>query len=163
MKDTNGKLIQREDRIEPISAEEYRQMVKDKKFPKERPRKLAYDDTLQPPADNSPEPAEPIFSDSSRAFENVSTDPKKVIPTYGLSAGTANLMQIAHNGAKRLTGKRAYNKYVELANAYSNDYLAAYQAGRFASNKNDARTWYDRALTINPNYEPAQKARDRLK
>jgi hypothetical protein len=73
------------------------------------------------------------------------------------------MRQIAHNGAKRLSGKRAYDKYVELANAYDDDYLAAYHAGRFAPNKNDARTWYDQALEINPNYEPAQKARDKLK
>jgi curli biogenesis system outer membrane secretion channel CsgG len=173
MKGTNGKLVQRGDRVEPIAIDRFQQMVSQKKFPqKDRPKKRAYDDTAeqlfqgggsQVPDSHSSEKVSPVPARSSGGLENVSTDPKKVIATYGLSTGDSNMRQIAHNGARKLSGRRAYDKYVELANTYGDDYLAAYQAGKFAPNKNDARTWYDRALAINPNYEPARQAREKLK
>jgi hypothetical protein len=102
---------------------------------------------------------------SSRPLENQSTDPSKVISTYSLSSGEANVRRIAHVNAQKLSGKRAYDQYVELANSYSGDYLAAYQAGRIAQQlkrNDDARTWYDKALGINPEYKPAQSSRQRL-
>ncbi|MBQ3377800.1 MAG: hypothetical protein IJG62_05965 [Synergistaceae bacterium] len=101
-----------------------------------------------------------------RAFENKSTDPAKVIDTYGLPSGDANTRRIAHISAGRIRNKRdAYNKYVELANSYSGDYLAAYKAGETAlsiGDRDNAKVWLDKALDINPSYEPAQKAKTRL-
>ena len=101
-----------------------------------------------------------------RAFENKSTDPAKVIETYGLPSGDANTRRIAHIGAGKMRNKHdAYNKYVELANSYSGDYLAAFKAGETAlqlGDRNNAKTWFDKALNINPNYEPAQNAKTRL-
>ena len=47
----------------------------------------------------------------------------------------------------------------------SNDYLAAFRAGEIARSmkkKDDARTWFERALDINPDYVPAQRALSRL-
>ncbi len=103
---------------------------------------------------------------SKRAFENKSTDPAKVIETYGLPSGDANTRRIAHISAGRIRNKRdAYNKYVELANSYSGDYLAAYKAGETAlsiGDRDNAKVWLDKALDINPSYEPAQKAKTRL-
>ena len=101
-----------------------------------------------------------------RAFENKSTDPAKVIETYGLPSGDANTRRIAHISAGRIRNKRdAYNKYAELANSYSGDYLAAYKAGEAAlslGDINNAKVWFDKALDINPHYEPAQNAKTRL-
>lgn len=101
-----------------------------------------------------------------RERENQSTDPAKVIATYGLSSGEANTRRIAHLGANRLGNKQAaYDKFVELAGSFSGDYLAAYRAGVVAQNmgnRDDAKTWFDKALAINPNYEPAQEAKKKL-
>jgi curli biogenesis system outer membrane secretion channel CsgG len=102
----------------------------------------------------------------SRPPENKSTDPAKVVATYSLPSGEANTRRIAHLNANKLKGQKAYDKYVELASSYGGDYLAAYQAGRLAQQlkKNgDAKAWYDKALAINPNYEPAQNARKKMK
>jgi tetratricopeptide (TPR) repeat protein len=116
--------------------------------------------------DQTPAAPAPALSSSGRALENNSTDPVKVIPTYGLPSGEANTRRIAHLGARKLKGQQAYDKYVELANSYSGDYLAAYQAGEAARElkKNDeAKAWYDKALAINPDYKPAQDARKKVK
>ena len=89
----------------------------------------------------------------------------KVIPTYGLPGGAANVLRIAHLNARKLSGKKAYDKYVELANSFGGDYLAAYQAGEAArklKKNDDAKSWYDKALTINTEYKPAQAARKKL-
>ncbi len=104
---------------------------------------------------------------SAKEFENESTDPAKVIRTYGLPSGEANVLRIAHTNANKLGDKssKAYDKYVELANSNSIDYLAAYRAGVIAKNlgkKNEAAQWFDKALEINPNYEPAKQAKENI-
>ncbi|MBQ3764799.1 MAG: hypothetical protein II869_07490 [Synergistaceae bacterium] len=77
------------------------------------------------------------------------------------------MRRLAHRNAAKLgkKSKKAYDKYVELVESYENDYLAAYCAGMIARSmrrKNDAVKWLDRALEINPNYVPAQEAREKL-
>ena len=77
--------------------------------------------------------------------------------------------QIAHFNAQRLLNseeradwQQAYYAYVRLAESYSGDYLAAYWAGEAARKLGDndnAGMWYDRALAINPDYQPAIDAR----
>ncbi|MBQ6919763.1 MAG: hypothetical protein IJQ74_05480 [Synergistaceae bacterium] len=104
---------------------------------------------------------------SGTQYENESTDPDKVIPTYGLSSSEARVRRLAHKNAAKLgkKSKKAYDKYIELVASYENDYLAAYCAGMIARSmrrKNDAAKWLDRALEINPNYVPAQEAREKL-
>ena len=101
-----------------------------------------------------------------REFENQSTEPSKVIMTYGLPSGDSNTRRIEHINARKLGNtKKAYEKYVELANSYSGDYLAAFRAGEIAKalgDKDGAKTWFEKALAINPSYEPAQKAKESL-
>jgi curli biogenesis system outer membrane secretion channel CsgG len=122
-----------------------------------------------PTPQSAPDPKEPERQaplQSSRPLENQSTDPAKVIATYPLSSGEANIRRVAHLNARKLSGKKAYDKYAELAESYSGDYLAAYQAGRFAQQlkkNDDAKAWYDKALAINPAYKPAQDSRQKLK
>jgi len=77
--------------------------------------------------------------------------------------------RIAHLNAQRLLNsairadwQQAYYAYVRLVESYSGDYLAAYWAGEAARKLGDndnARMWYDRALAINPDYQPAIDAR----
>ena len=108
----------------------------------------------------------PVKKSANSGRENKSTDPVKVIPSYGLPSGEANTRRIAHINARKLGSRRsAYNKYVELANSYDGDYLAAFRAGEIAQDlgmRDEAMTWFDKALAANPKYEPAQKARDKL-
>jgi len=86
-----------------------------------------------------------------------------------LSSGEIDLRRITHINAQRLLNseervdwQQAYDMYVQLAESYSGDYLAAFGAGEAARKLGDndsARTWHDRALAINPNYQPAIDAR----
>ena len=108
----------------------------------------------------------PAKSTAKPNYENSSTDPAKVIKSYGLSSGEANSLRIRHiNLAKLGNTKRACSEYVKLVEENPNDYLAAFRAGEISrrlKKKDDAREWYEKALEINPDYEPAQKALARL-
>jgi curli biogenesis system outer membrane secretion channel CsgG len=181
----NRSLIRRGDGIEPISSEKAKQLVTGKKFAKSRPREqsdtfetfLANENTSPSiPAGQLPllsnsgktesTPPASASQSSDRSLENISTDPTKVIATYGLPSGEANILRIAHLNAQKFSGEKAYDKYVELANSYSGDYLAAYGAGEAArklKKNNDAKEWYGKALAININYRPAQDALKKIK
>ena len=59
----------------------------------------------------------------------------------------------------------AYDRYIEMANSYEGDYIAMYQAGIIAhvlGRSNDAAMWFDKTLSVNPNYEPARTAKENL-
>jgi curli biogenesis system outer membrane secretion channel CsgG len=192
----NKSLIRRGDKVEPVSPDKAKQLASGKKFVTSRPKEqsgvfesIFGNDGASAPAlpqgeaappasggESGPRPAAaaaqaparalPAPASSKRPLENVSTDPGKVIPTYGLSAGESNTLRIAHINARKLSGKKAYEKYVELANSYGGDYLAAYQAGRIAQQlkqKDDARAWCEKALAINPDYKPAREVLQKLK
>jgi curli biogenesis system outer membrane secretion channel CsgG len=206
----NPNLIQRGDKIEPLSKERAKELAKRKAFVKDRPKAVSEarnwiensnaapavstlfsvdeSDTHEvpvpaistPPTDENAQqqretPSSPVSPEDStppsvparadRAFENQSTDPAKVIPTYPINSGEANTLRIAHINAKKLKDKNAYEKYVELADAYNGDYLAAYEAGERArklKKKDEAADWFDKSLAINPDYKPALDARDKL-
>jgi curli biogenesis system outer membrane secretion channel CsgG len=176
-------LIQRGDKVEPISPEKAKQLANGKKFVTSRPKGqsgtfesiFGKDSGAASPSQeslptlyssksgseqNSSIPASAPAA-SNRPLENISTDPRKVIPTYNLSPGEANIRRITHLNARKLDGKKAYDQYIELVNSYGGDYLAAYQAGEAARKLrkgDDARTWYNKSIQINPNYKPAQEA-----
>jgi curli biogenesis system outer membrane secretion channel CsgG/TolA-binding protein len=185
--------IQRGDRIQPISAAESKDLVNRKVFPKERPRKRAYEDTAaqlfddgdgspasggapafddrEIPEAESPRPAAPAPRPAGgSAFKwekadgvdmNTATD-ETLIEVYPLPASEKNILGIQHRSANRLyTGKKydaAFAAFSKLATDYDCNYLAAYWAGMSAvklKNGGEAAKWFDRALSINQNYEPA--------
>jgi curli biogenesis system outer membrane secretion channel CsgG len=189
----DASLIRKGDKTEPISKERSKELTSGKKFIKERPKtpSVAYSALFNKNAgpvsvspretvttqgldtQSTPKQASSALSPSTlspaapnRLLENSSTDPSKVIATYPLAPGEVNTRRIAHLNASKLKGQKAYDKYVELANSYSGDYLAAYQAGKLAQQlkkDDDAKVWYDKALTVNSNYKPAQDAREKMK
>lgn len=172
----NFSLVRKGDKVYPINSEELKALTKRKAFVKTRPAEESssssrIDDMLKGSEPSVPA-ATPTETQTSepvrRKFENKSTDPTKVIATYGLPSGETAAVKAAHTNAKKLgdKSKRAYDKYVELANSNEVDYLAAYRAGVIAQNlgrKDEAAEWYAKALEINPDYEPAQKAQARVK
>jgi curli biogenesis system outer membrane secretion channel CsgG/TolA-binding protein len=198
---TKGSLIQRGDRIEPITANRAKEMVVGKEFPlKERPPKRAYDDTFIEAfgadgqdggaAPDSPEPGiggtaedgaspEPRSapqrqgSYKMRQVEGVdpnSTTDAKLIEAYDfLSPVDRNNLGVAHRGAWSLySGKKykdAFEALSKLALDYPGNYLSAYWAGMAAlklKSDKEAAEWFESALSINPNYQPAIDERAKL-
>ncbi|MBQ7733493.1 MAG: hypothetical protein IJT58_05695 [Synergistaceae bacterium] len=184
----NASLIKRGDKIMPISLSEVRDLVKKKAFAKTRPHSDISINTPEPvkPSgydyDDDPAPAgitsgvtstPAVSSRPSRQshpkskLENTSTDPGDIVTKYDLPSGEINTRRIEHINANKLSNKkqRAYKKFVELAESYDGDYLAAFRAGELARSmrqKKDARRWFKRALEINPDYVPAKRALERL-
>jgi TolA-binding protein len=214
--DGGGKAsnIQRGDRLQLISAKESKEYVTRKVFPKERPRKRAYEDTaaqlhggrsVSPAPEGAPEfdaapGGEEMFEDETEpevrpqiepprpaapaprparggAFawkevdgvdRNATTD-AKLIETYPLKPADKNMIGIQHRGAYKLYTRRKYKDafqiFSKLAADFDCNYLSAYWAGvcavKLKSGK-EAEKWFDRALSINENYEPAIKEKAKL-
>lgn len=99
-------------------------------------------------------------SKSNKKLEISSTDPKKVIRSYGLNAKEEKALIEAHSKASKMSGaKKKYETYSKLANDGINDYLAAYNAGKSAFDLklyDQAKDLTEKALSINPYYKPAK-------
>ena len=176
--------VHRGDRVELVSGEEINTLISRKAIPDKRPRRrfgdsglegAELDNRLSDISSTTKEEGTTVRGTSvteapgsarTRSLENSSTDPARVIPTYGLPAGEARSREDLHRRLQSAGKTRnAYARYVEMANSYSGDYLAMYQAGVIAKslgNKRDAAMWFDKALSANPNYEPAIRAKENL-
>ena len=167
----NASLIRRGDKIRAVSGGEAQSLIKNKEIATSRPRGTAenYDtddnDDDTSVRDSGVHTSEPDIPERRRptALENDSTDPEKVVPTYGLADGETKARIQLHNNLQR-AGKtrKVYNRYAELVRTYDGDYLAAYQAGMTAlalGMRSEAMEWFDKALEANPEYVPAQKAK----
>ena len=99
-------------------------------------------------------------SKAKKRFETSATDAKKVIKSYGLSASQEKSLINAHSKAsKASSAKNKYEAYKELSEKNLNDFLAAYNTGKYALEQSmyiEAREWASKALFVNPNYKPAQ-------
>lgn len=146
------------DKTRYITDEEADALVKRKAFITSRPKPEGLDSlTEDVNAKNS----------SGQKFEKVSTNPERVIANYDLPEGEKNSRISLHKKlVKAARNRNTYSRYVELANSYDGDYLAAYQAGMTAlalGMKSDAFDWFNKALMINPDYKPAQEGRAKLR
>lgn len=112
------------------------------------------------------EPAvSPVRSSGRRdipGFDPDNSTDAKVIQTYDIDPGTANMIRIKHvNAVNKYNSnkfKDAYTDFCELADEYDGNYLDAYWAGVTAQKlkKNDeSLQWIEAALSINPDYKPA--------
>lgn len=171
----NGKfeLIRRGDNMRFITRREADDLARRKVFVNHRPHITSElpdvsDTSVTPvnPAGNTSVGGASMHVQPVRGLENSSTDPSRVIPTYGLPTGEARAREQLHRNLQKAgKTKKAYDRYVEMSNSYSGDYLAMYQAGIIAQalgRRSDAAMWLDKALSVNPNYEPAIKAKENL-
>jgi TolA-binding protein len=196
-------VIQRGDKIAPISASEAKSLADRKALPQKRPAVAASNSTMdalfggaapqaqtpqntaQNAAEQNPapesvpaqatqgsQPKEPASVPAKAELDpNVSTD-AVVISTYPISSNEKNTLGIQHRGAWTLYSKKRYKEaldgFAKLVEDYpSCNYLSAYWAGMSAlkikNNKDVAAGWFDRAIEINPNYQPAIEERAKLK
>jgi TolA-binding protein len=99
---------------------------------------------------------------------NATTD-AKLIDTFPLSQGDRNVLGIQHRNAFKLYSAKRYKEalgiFSKLAEDYDCNYLSAYWAGMTAvklKKKDEAAGWFDRALSVNPKYQPAIDAKGKL-
>jgi hypothetical protein len=93
-----------------------------------------------------------------------------VIETFPLSPIDRSNLHLKQRDARNLYERERYGEafdiFRQLVDSYKGNYLSAYWAGMAAlklENKKDAAVWFDRALTINPNYQPAVEAKEKMK
>jgi hypothetical protein len=182
-------LIQRGDKIEPISSNKAKQLADGKKFIKDRPKteSEAYAALFNGDSSPSSTPAQAAQAGTDSAsdefkwndVEGVDRNSEtglKLIEVYPLNDVEKNTLGIAHRGAFNLYNKGEYQKALEmfsrLATDYKCDYFSAYWAGMSAVKIGDkqkaserdasyrqALDWFGKALEINPDYKPAVDAR----
>jgi hypothetical protein len=110
-----------------------------------------------------------LLQPQRRDFNPNVSDEAKVIETYPITADLASQLIKGHNDAisriERRDFRDAYRRFNRLLDDYNGNYLAAFWAGKMAErlgNKGEAHRLYNKSLEINPNYVPAQNARDDL-
>ena len=163
------KIKEPEPEVEPVETPSETPAVSGTPEEPETPAVANVEPEVETPAvaASLPEPdPEPVNESNNGGFENYSTDPGKVIPTYDLPSGQKNTLRIRHLNLRQYgKRKKAYEEFTKLYEEFNGDYLAAYKAGEVAQALRDnenAEFWYDKALEINPDYEPAQKAKEKL-
>jgi TolA-binding protein len=117
------------------------------------------------PAQREPAPKPTVTEPAARESVDANTSVNaEVIQTYPISLTDQRTLGIQHRGAWNLYSQKNYkaalDKFSELVDAYPDDnYLSAYWAGMSAlkikARKIEAQGWFERALDINPDYQPA--------
>lgn len=114
-----------------------------------------------------PSPA-PVPSSPSGAADT--SDQIDVVDAYPVDGATKNAILISHKGGYYSYSKgqfsKAYAAFENAFEAYDGNYLDAYWAARAAhklGRKKEASRWLDKALEINPSYQPALEYRAKYK
>lgn len=172
----NPSNVQRGDRIEPSSSNEASDLIKRKAFPERRPRKTLgesglegaeLDSRLNSIASEQTQGANQYTSGSQQVrtasitLENESTNASEVIESYAISDADKRSLKDNHKRAEAIgSNKGKFKRYTDIFARYPSDYFAAYQASKTAlsmGRKSSAKEWAEKALSVNPNYEPAKK------
>jgi len=116
-------------------------------------------------------PLDPVRPPQKKGVDPNTSSGVEVISTYSISQTDKNTLGIQHRGAWNLYSKKNYkaalDRFAKLADAYPDDnYLSAYWAGMSAlkirGRREEASGWFERALDINPDYQPAIDALEKL-
>ena len=99
-----------------------------------------------------------------------STTDAKLIDAYDfMDPQKRNTLGIQHRGAWQMYSNKRYKDaleiFTQLADDYEGNYMSAYWAGMCAVKLNsgkEASKWFNSALEINPNYQPAVDALAKL-
>ena len=109
---------------------------------------------------------EDLQSKRHKRFENVSTEAKKVIKSYGLKPQKEKILLSEHSRASKANNaKKKYEAYKKISDDNPDDFLAAYNTGKYALEQSmyvEAREWASKALFFNPNYKPAKDLIDKI-
>ncbi|MDR1482298.1 MAG: hypothetical protein LBI74_06710 [Synergistaceae bacterium] len=105
------------------------------------------------------------FSPSTPAFDVNQISDARLIRTFPLTQVEMYALEIQHRGAWNLYANKRYREafsaFCKQSLDYAGNYLSAYWAGTSALKLNypqAAVSWFNRALEINPYYQPAIKA-----
>lgn len=171
--------IQRGDRIEPSSSAEASSLIKRKAFLERRHRKILGESGLEgaeldnrlnsmtsnqtqgTPHSNTSTNIAASSAENSPKLENDSTNASEIIASYSIPDADKRSLNNNHKHAEEISSNKGkFKRYTEIFARYPADYFAAYQASRIALNmgrKSAAKEWAQKALAINPNYNPAKK------
>ncbi|NLL37003.1 MAG: hypothetical protein GX256_05730 [Fretibacterium sp.] len=147
-----------DDRLSEIAQEQESSKPSEEPAPSKQPTH-----SEEPPSSKQPQPTPKKAAKKAGFDPNTSTD-SKVIQTYDLPSGQKNIIGIKHrtayNNYRAGQYSKAFKMFVEAAEAAPEaNYLSAYWAGVTAhkrGKKDESLAWINKALEINPNYEPAQ-------
>jgi hypothetical protein len=110
-------------------------------------------------------PAYQPFSPVMPAFDVNQIADARLIQTFPLTQEEMYTLEIQHRGAWNMYSNgryfEAFGAFCKQSLDYSGNYLSAYWAGASALKLSDpqmAVLWFNRALEINPYYQPARKA-----
>ncbi len=116
---------------------------------------------ITPEIPATPEP--PIVNIDRRSSKPDWINPDEVIPSYGLPQELTYRLLDKHREAIIMKSKdERADKYKEIFNEFSYDYLAAYYAAAAEfemAHGYGACEWCDKALAVNPKYLPAKQLR----
>jgi hypothetical protein len=105
----------------------------------------------------------PPYRTTSPGFDVNQTADSRLIRTFPLSEVEVYALEIQHRAAWDLYSNNrlaeALDAFSQQSVAYAGNYLSPYWAGRSALKLGDrqaAASWFDWALKINPNYQPAK-------
>jgi tetratricopeptide (TPR) repeat protein len=112
-----------------------------------------------------PFPPSPINNTVMLDFDANLIADARLIRTFPLSQVEMNALEIEHRGAWNLYSSQRYMEAFESfsrSSSYRGNYLSPYWAGMSAlklRNIQSATAWFNRALEINPYFQPARNAK----
>ena len=151
--------------LKPKSEPKVKSEPKPAPAPEPEPKPTIKTSSVQEPA----KPGKIAWVTKKGVDHNKATE-ANVIDVYPISAGDKNILGVmqrnAYQSYRKGRYKQAYEEFVKAAEVQPEvNYLSAYWAGVTAEKlkrRDDAVSWIDKALSINPDYKPAQDFKTQL-